>query len=159
MAEKFGEENGEDEELNKETQPNATPEELAELIEGKKAETKELEKQRAATAGARDKLLQAKKTNKSEVDKLKIHEKMLAAKLRTAAMELEELEAKLALFSVKGRLRLLSQDGEAISELRQKWIDAQIAHKLAYPVFMATSELGERIPLVITSLARTQRAR
>jgi len=44
--------------------------------------------------------------------------------------------------TLKGRVRLLLHDPVALDELRQKWIDAEIAKKLDYPVFMATSELG-----------------
>lgn len=44
--------------------------------------------------------------------------------------------------TLKGRVGLLLQDPAALDELRQKWIDAEIAKELDYPVFMATSELG-----------------
>ena len=44
--------------------------------------------------------------------------------------------------TLKGRVDLLLEDPKAIDELRQKWIDAEIAKKLDYPIFMATSERG-----------------
>ena len=44
--------------------------------------------------------------------------------------------------TLKGRVELLLDDPRALEELRQKWIDAEIAKRLDYPVFMATSEQG-----------------
>jgi len=46
------------------------------------------------------------------------------------------------LFTLKGRVDLLLQDPKALEQLRQKWVEAEGAKKLDYPVFMATSEQG-----------------
>ncbi len=66
----------------------------------------------------------------------------IKVQLRDAVKKLLQATEMVMRQTVKGRVELLLQDPKAIEELQQKWIDAEIAKKLDYPVFMATSELG-----------------
>jgi type I restriction enzyme M protein len=69
-------------------------------------------------------------------------QKKLKAQIREAEKRLAEVINALRRLTLKGRVELLLDDPKALEELRQKWIDAEIAKKLDYPVFMATSEHG-----------------
>jgi len=44
--------------------------------------------------------------------------------------------------SLRGRLQLLLDEPEAIEALKERWIAAEVAKQLDYPIFMAVSELG-----------------
>jgi type I restriction enzyme M protein len=79
-----------------------------------------------------------------EVKKAKDKEKQkkLRAQIREAEKKLTEVTNALKCLTLKGRIELLLDDPKAMEELRQKWIDAEIAKRLDYPVFMATSEQG-----------------
>jgi type I restriction enzyme M protein len=51
------------------------------------------------------------------------------------------LEEKLLLTN-KGKLQLLLQNEDSINKLRNRFIDAEVAKQLDYPIFMAVSEQG-----------------
>lgn len=78
--------------------------------------------------------------SKKEKDKEK--SKKLRAQVREAEKKLTEVTKTLKRLTLKGRIELLLDEPKALEELRQKWIDAEIAKKLDYPVFIATSEQG-----------------
>lgn len=69
-------------------------------------------------------------------------QKTLKGQIREAEKRLGEATKALKRRTLKGQVELLLDDAKALEELRQKWIDAEIAKKLDYPVFMATSEKG-----------------
>lgn len=69
-------------------------------------------------------------------------QKKLKAQIRDAEKMLSKATEALKRRTIKGRVELLLGNPRALDGLRQKWIDAEIAKKLDYPIFMATSELG-----------------
>jgi type I restriction enzyme M protein len=91
-----------------------------------------------------DKAVQNLETALRQAKELKDREKQtkLKAQLRDAEKKLGKAIKMVMRQTLKGRVGLLLQDPAALDELRQKWIDAEIANKLDYPIFMATSEHG-----------------
>lgn len=77
---------------------------------------------------------------KSAKDKEK--QKKLQAQIREAEKMLSKATEALKRRTIKGRVELLLGDARALEGLQRKWIDAEIAKKLDYPIFMATSEQG-----------------
>jgi type I restriction enzyme M protein len=69
-------------------------------------------------------------------------QKKLKSQIREAEKRLGEATKSLKRRTLKGRVKLLLDDPKAIERLREKWIGVEIAKKLDYPVFMATSEQG-----------------
>ncbi|MGB4781625.1 N-6 DNA methylase [Candidatus Methylomirabilis sp.] len=69
-------------------------------------------------------------------------QKKLKAQIREAEKRLSKATEALKRRTIKGRVELLLGDAKALEGLRRKWIDAEIAKKLDYPIFMATSEQG-----------------
>ncbi len=66
----------------------------------------------------------------------------LRAQIREAEKMLSRATEALKRITLRGRVELLLGDPKALESLRQKWIGAEIAKKLDYPIFMATSEVG-----------------
>ncbi|MCC6933033.1 MAG: N-6 DNA methylase, partial [Deltaproteobacteria bacterium] len=91
----------------------------------------------------------AKITVKYTEQKKKLEEKQKGSKKRLKA-EIKALEEKLIpeteyemkLLSNKGKLQIVLEDNELIAALKDRWIDAEVAKKLDYPIFMAVSERG-----------------
>ncbi len=48
----------------------------------------------------------------------------------------------LKLLTNRGRLTLILEDSDLIGTLKERWIAAEVAKRLDYPIFMAVSELG-----------------
>ena len=69
-------------------------------------------------------------------------QKKLRAQIREAEKKLLAAIKAVKVCTLKGRIELLLEDPKALEQLRQKWIDSEVAKKLDYPVFMATSERG-----------------
>jgi type I restriction enzyme M protein len=69
-------------------------------------------------------------------------QKKLRIQIREAEKKLTKATEALKRCTLKGRVELLLDDPKALEELRQKWVDAETAKRLDYPVFMATSEQG-----------------
>jgi type I restriction enzyme M protein len=69
-------------------------------------------------------------------------QKKLKAQLREAEKKLAKSVDALKRRTLKGKLELLLENPKALEQLKRKWIDTEIAKKLDYPVFMATSEFG-----------------
>ncbi|WP_321494185.1 N-6 DNA methylase [uncultured Desulfobacter sp.] len=83
---------------------------------------------------------------KADTKTLKAEQKETRKKLKAMIVSLEKNlvlaeEAKKRL-TLKGRLELAIEDGEMIEGLKLRWIDAEVAKKLDYPIFMAVSERG-----------------
>ena len=51
-------------------------------------------------------------------------------------------EFELKLLSNRGKLTLVLEDAELIGTLKERWIAAEVAKQLDYPIFMAVSERG-----------------
>lgn len=140
-------ENGGQESAKKETEPDADT--LAEEIEQKKLSLVDVKTRLDQIKGEKKDCRKNRKDSAAEAsrkdkrrERLDSEEKRLKNTLTASEKEIADMEAQLAMLSVKGKLGLLLQDQKALDSLRQKWIDAQIAKRLDYPVFMATSEKG-----------------
>jgi len=124
-------------------------ESLAEEIEQKKLSLVDVKAQlnqitvekKECRKNRKDSVAEAARKEKKK-ERLDSEERRLKNTLKASENEIAEMETQLAMLSVKGRLGLLLQDKKALDSLRQKWIDAQIANRLDYPIFMATSEKG-----------------
>lgn len=69
-------------------------------------------------------------------------EKALKAEIKSLDMQIPQAEIKLKLLSNLGKLELVLADAELIGALKERWIAAEVAKKLDYPIFMAVSERG-----------------
>lgn len=58
---------------------------------------------------------------------------------------LQQLERDVKSSTLRGRIELLLTDAAALEDLRQHWIDTQLAARLNYPIFMAVSETGGKM--------------
>jgi len=68
--------------------------------------------------------------------------KKFKAEIRTMEKAIPEAEIELKLLTNKGKLQLILEDPDLIATLKGRFIDAEIAKKLDYPIFMAVSERG-----------------
>jgi type I restriction enzyme M protein len=83
---------------------------------------------------------------KKETTKIKEHQKELKKNIKTEIKALEksipDAEYELKKLTNKGKLELVLADEELVGTLKERWIDAEIAKRLDYPIFMAVSERG-----------------
>lgn len=83
---------------------------------------------------------------KSDLQVLKNQQKEKSKKLKSSIKSLEiriqEAEYELRKLTNKGKLELILADDEMLANLKERWIDAEIAKKLDYSIFMAVSERG-----------------
>ncbi|MCC5465768.1 N-6 DNA methylase [Pelosinus baikalensis] len=86
-------------------------------------------------------------------EKLKADEKELKAKrkeqtkrikstIKALEITIPNAEEELKKLTNRGKLQLLLVDDEVVGALKERWIDAEVAKKLDYPIFMAVSEKG-----------------
>ncbi len=87
------------------------------------------------TQGYKVKLKDLKQVHKEQEKRLKAEIKALEKGIPQAERELKQL-------TLRGRLHLLAEDEEAIGALKERWIAAEVAKQLDYPIFMAVSERG-----------------
>jgi type I restriction enzyme M protein len=76
-----------------------------------------------------------KDTRKDQQKAIKVEIKALEKLIPQATMELK-------LLSTRGKLELLLADDDLIGTLKERWIAAEVAKQLDYPIFMAVSERG-----------------
>lgn len=76
-----------------------------------------------------------KDSRKEQTKKIKAAIKSLEIAIPNAEFELKKL-------TNKGKMELLLADDELIGTLKDRWIAAEVAKKLDYPIFMAVSERG-----------------
>lgn len=83
---------------------------------------------------------------KEEMNKLKANHKEPKKKYLASVKALEksiaEAEYEQKLLTNIGKLELALADEEMIASLKERWIDAEVAKRLDYPIFMAVSERG-----------------
>ena len=72
----------------------------------------------------------------------KVRRKTLTAELMHLDTELPQAERELKLITNRGRLTLILEDPDLIGTLKERWIGAEVAKRLDYPIFMAVSERG-----------------
>ena len=75
-------------------------------------------------------------------DKQKVDAKRYKAELKRLEKEIPVLEREAAMLSNRGRLTLMLAEEDAVKALRERWIAAEAAKRLDYPIFMAVSERG-----------------
>ncbi|CAG0955391.1 putative type I restriction enzymeP M protein [Methanosarcinales archaeon] len=86
-------------------------------------------------AGQKAAFAALKKTQKDK-------QKALKAEIKAHEIQIPQAERELKMLSNRGRLELMLADEELIATLKERWIAAEIAKRLDYPIFMAVSERG-----------------
>ena len=64
------------------------------------------------------------------------------AEVKALDKQIPQAERELKLLSNRGKLELMLADEELIGTLKERWISAETAKRLDYPIFMAVSERG-----------------
>jgi type I restriction enzyme M protein len=106
---------------------------ITETWQGEKSELRaHLKPIKAAQKAA---LATLKKTQRGKQRAVKIEIKRLERQIERSTYELK-------LLSNRGRLTLVLEDTELIGLLKERWIAAEVAKQLDYPIFMAVSERG-----------------
>ena len=75
-------------------------------------------------------------------DAQKAQQRVIKLEIKALEKEIPQAETALRRLSNRGRLQLLLADGELIGTLQERWIAAEVAKQLDYPIFMAVSERG-----------------
>ena len=68
--------------------------------------------------------------------------KTLNADLKRLRKEIPNAEYDLKILTNRGKLELILADADLIGALKERWIAAEVAKRLDYPIFMAVSERG-----------------
>ncbi len=83
---------------------------------------------------------------KADIKALKANQKELRKKVTAQIKSLEKTipvaKHEKKLLTLKGKLELILEDGDLLGTLKERWIDAEVAKQLDYPIFMAVSERG-----------------
>jgi type I restriction enzyme M protein len=85
---------------------------------------------------------QHKEAVKTLKAKQKEKSKRYKAEIKRLDKELPNAERDLKLLTNRGKLELILADDDLIGALKERWIAAEVAKRLDYPVFMAVSERG-----------------
>ena len=72
----------------------------------------------------------------------KARKKSLNIELKRLAKEIPRAEYELKILTNRGKLELILTDADLIGTLKERWIAAEVAKRLDYPIFMAVSEHG-----------------
>ncbi len=72
----------------------------------------------------------------------KEQQKTIKAEIKVLEKQIPQAEAALKLLSNRGKLELILADADLIGTLKERWIAAEVAKQLDYPIFMAVSERG-----------------
>ena len=68
--------------------------------------------------------------------------KQLKAEIKTYGFQIPLAEEEKLLLTNKGKLQLILNNEDSIEKIRNRYIDAEVAKQLDYPIFMAVSEKG-----------------
>lgn len=102
-----------------------------------------VESKRKDLTRLRIQLEQAKEAkDREEVKRLRVLAKSAEKALALDEGALSDARREEQLRTIRGRLQLLREDADSLKSLRQRWIDTEIAKKLDYQIFMATSDVG-----------------
>ena len=89
---------------------------------------------------------EVKATYKVDAKALKQRQKKQAKRYKAEIKRLEReipiAERELKLLTNRGKLELILADADLIGALKERWIAAEVAKRLDYPIFMAVSERG-----------------
>jgi type I restriction enzyme M protein len=69
-------------------------------------------------------------------------QKAIKAEIKALEKQIPQADFELKLLSNRGKLTLVLEDAELIGTLKERWIAAEVAKQLDYPIFMAVSERG-----------------
>ena len=83
-----------------------------------------------------------KDVEKELKEKQKEQIKRIKAAIKSLETAIPNAEYNLKKLTNRGKLLLLLADDEIVGTLKERWIDAEVAKKLDYPIFMAVSEKG-----------------
>ena len=83
-----------------------------------------------------------KATIRAMKEAYKNKEKLIKAEIKSLDKQIPQAERELKMLSNRGKLELLLADEELIGTLKERWIAAEVAKELDYPIFMAISERG-----------------
>jgi len=72
----------------------------------------------------------------------KAQQRVIKVEIKGLEKQIPHAEKALQLLSNRGKLQLLLADDDLISTLKERWIAAEVAKQLDYPIFMAVSERG-----------------
>ncbi|MDF1581543.1 MAG: N-6 DNA methylase [Desulfuromonadales bacterium] len=96
--------------------------------------------------GLRLKVREMKATYKVDTKTLKQSQKektkRYKAEIKRLEKEIPAAERDLKLLTNRGKLELILADSDLIGTLKERWIAAEVAKRLDYPIFMAVSERG-----------------
>ncbi|MBV2186758.1 MAG: N-6 DNA methylase, partial [Rhizobium sp.] len=81
-------------------------------------------------------------TVKKLKDARKDQQKALKAEIKSLEKQIPLAETALKLLSNRGKLELMLADVDLIGTLKERWIAAEVAKQLDYPIFMAVSQRG-----------------
>jgi len=85
---------------------------------------------------------QNKEAEKALKNTQKEKSKYFKAEIKRLEKEIPRAEYELKLLTNRGKLELILADADLIGTLKERWIAAEVAKKLDYPIFMAVSERG-----------------
>jgi len=68
--------------------------------------------------------------------------KLYKAEIKRLEKEIPNSEYDLKLLTNRGKLELILADDDLVATLKERWIAAEVAKRLDYPIFMAVSERG-----------------
>jgi len=89
---------------------------------------------------------EVRQTYKVSVQKLKDtrkgQQKALKTEIKALDKQIPQAETALKLLSNRGKLQLVLADDDLIGTLKERWIAAEVAKQLDYPIFMAVSDRG-----------------
>jgi type I restriction enzyme M protein len=69
-------------------------------------------------------------------------QKAIKAEIKSLETQIPQAALDLKLLSNRGKLTLILEDPDLIGTLKERWIAAEVAKQLDYPIFMAVSERG-----------------
>jgi len=75
-------------------------------------------------------------------DKQKIKQRTYKAEIKAIEKAIPEAETAVKMLTNKGKLEMILEDPGLVGALKERWIAAEAAKRLDYPIFMAVSERG-----------------
>ncbi|WP_204345544.1 N-6 DNA methylase [Psychroserpens algicola] len=106
--------------------------------------TEDIKTQRAAKTQEQKDIKAKYKLKEKELKDSRINpiKKTLKAEIKLFEKQIPLAEEEKLLLTNKGKLQLLLNNEDSIEKIRNRYIDAEVAKQLDYPIFMAVSERG-----------------